>query len=81
MHDPRLALDGGADGLVAYRAIVAAAPACLSPGGLLAVEIGHDQGPEVAGLLGAAGFSGVTVGRDLGNRERVVTGRWTAAPA
>ncbi len=53
-HDPRLALDGGADGLAAYRVILADAPRLLGPGGLLLLEIGFDQGEAVRAL--SAGF-------------------------
>jgi release factor glutamine methyltransferase len=73
VHDPLLALDGGADGLDAYRAIVGQARAALVPGGLLAVEIGWDQGPAVAALFAAAGFEAVAVLPDLAGRDRVVT--------
>jgi release factor glutamine methyltransferase len=49
-HDPRLALDGGPDGLDAYRVILAEAPRLLSPGGLLLFEIGFDQGEALERL-------------------------------
>lgn len=54
-HDPRLALDGGHDGLDAYRTIVAQAPRLLQPGGYLVLEIGYDQAETVRdlGLQGA----------------------------
>jgi release factor glutamine methyltransferase len=77
-HEPRLALDGGADGLDLVRAIVEAAPAHLNPGGVLAMEIGADQGPATAALYEARGFTGVRVEKDYGRRDRVVVGR---APA
>jgi release factor glutamine methyltransferase len=56
-HDPRLALDGGADGLDGYRAIAAAVPALLAPDGVLAVELGAGQAPAVAALFSAAGLA------------------------
>ncbi len=74
LHDPRLALDGGADGLDAYRAILGGVHDHLVPGGVLAVEIGWDQGEAVGGLFGAAGLSETEVHRDLGGRDRVVSG-------
>lgn len=74
-HDPALALDGGADGLAAYRAIAPLAARLLAPGGLLAVEVGWTQGEDVAGLLAQAGFGEVGRRRDLGGHDRVVTGR------
>jgi release factor glutamine methyltransferase len=55
-HDPLVALDGGPDGLDAYRAIAAGAPACLSTGGLLALEIGDGQQDAVARLFAAHGW-------------------------
>lgn len=55
--DPRLALDGGPDGLACYRAIAAVAPALLAPGGALIVELGFDQAAPVAALLAAAGLA------------------------
>ena len=74
LHDPVLALDGGADGLDAYRSILKGVPRHLAPGGLLAVEIGWDQGKAVASLFEAAGLSEIEVHRDLGERDRVVSG-------
>lgn len=74
LHDPLLALDGGPDGLDAYRAILDGFPAHMSPGGLLAVEIGWDQGAAVRSLFEAAGLSKIEVHRDLGDRDRVVSG-------
>ncbi|MCE1238202.1 MAG: peptide chain release factor N(5)-glutamine methyltransferase [Hyphomicrobiales bacterium] len=75
LHDPRLALDGGVDGLDAYRVIAGEARVALKPGGFLAVEIGWDQGAAVAALIGAAGFEGVAVRPDLAGRDRVVVAR------
>ena len=54
---PRLALDGGADGLDCYRAIAAAVPALLAPHGVLAVELGAGEAPAVAALFSAAGLA------------------------
>lgn len=75
LHDPHLALDGGDDGLDAYRTIVVEAFAALKAGGLLAVEIGWDQGAAVAALVDGAGFEGVVVRPDLAGRDRVVVAR------
>jgi release factor glutamine methyltransferase len=55
--DPRLALDGGRDGLDAYRVIAASAPALLAPGGLLIVELGIGLAEPVTSLLAAAGLA------------------------
>jgi release factor glutamine methyltransferase len=72
--EPRLALDGGEDGLDVIRRIVAQAAAHLEPGGVLALEVGHDQAGRVGELLAGAGFTGVGVRRDYGGHERVVSG-------
>ncbi len=72
--EPRLALDGGADGLEATRALVAEARAALPPGGLLALEVDARRARETAALLAAAGFTGVTVQDDLFGRPRYAAG-------
>ncbi len=72
-HDPVLALDGGPDGLQAYRDLAPEIARILKPGGTFAVEIGWDQGPAVKALFEAAGLTDVKVVRDLGDRHRVVT--------
>jgi release factor glutamine methyltransferase len=72
-HDPLLALDGGPDGLQAYRDLAPEIARILKPGGIFAVEIGWDQGPQVKALFEAAGLADVKVVRDLGDRHRVVT--------
>jgi release factor glutamine methyltransferase len=73
-HEPRLALDGGPDGLEAYRLLAPEVMRLLKPGGLFAVEIGHDQGREVRALFEEAGGWGVHVVKDLSDRERVIAG-------
>lgn len=70
--DPRLALDGGPDGLGPYRIIAVEAGKHLHSGGSLMVEIGSGQGAAVAGLMEKQGFSGVRVEKDLGGLDRVV---------
>jgi len=72
--EPRQALAAGRDGLAAIRQIVATAPTALRPGGLLALEHGHDQGPEVRQRLAHAGFRGIATRRDLAGHERVSYG-------
>lgn len=74
LYDPRLALDGGADGLGPYRALVPQAYARLKTGGLLAVEIGQGQEADVADIFSANGFDGISSHRDLGGIIRVVAG-------
>jgi len=73
-HEPRLALDGGEDGLDAYRLLAPEILRVLKPGGLLAVEIGHDQSAAVEALFRAAGAAQVRTVKDLALRDRVVTG-------
>ncbi|MCI3131695.1 peptide chain release factor N(5)-glutamine methyltransferase [Phenylobacterium aquaticum] len=74
VHEPRLALDGGLDGLDAYRILAPEILRVLKPGGTFAVEIGYDQKTAVEALFRAAGASGVTTLLDLANHDRVVTG-------
>ena len=71
-YDPVLALDGGADGLDAYRAIAAQAGSRLEAGGYLALEIGIGQRQSVTELFAARGFAATGVFCDLGGVERVL---------
>ena len=71
-HEPRLALDGGADGLDVVRMIVHDAVMALRTGGYLFLEIGETQGAALIGLLSGIGFSDVKVHRDLAGRDRMV---------
>jgi release factor glutamine methyltransferase len=72
--EPRIALDGGDDGLALLRRIIANAPAHLAPGGVLAVEVGAGQARVVAQSMGEAGFAAIDVRRDYARIERVVSG-------
>ena len=74
-HEPVSALDGREDGLYFYREIVEKAGEYLYPGGMLFFEIGYDQGQEVQRLMLKAGFSDVTVIKDLAGNDRVVKGQ------
>ena len=75
-HDPHLALDGGPDGLDAYRRIAPQAAELLSPGGLLVLEIGQGQDEDVARLVAAAGLTAAgAVRTDLAGIGRAVMGR------
>ncbi|MBP5326165.1 MAG: peptide chain release factor N(5)-glutamine methyltransferase, partial [Pseudobutyrivibrio sp.] len=73
-HEPRLALDGTEDGLFFYREIASHAREYLNDGGWLLVEIGYDQGLDVAQLFKEAGFKDVEVVKDLPGNDRVVKG-------
>jgi len=73
-HEPRIALEGGPDGLDHYRVLAPEILRVLKPGGRFAVEIGYDQKAEVEALFRAAGAQGVQTIRDLSDRDRVVAG-------
>ncbi|MBS0411388.1 MAG: peptide chain release factor N(5)-glutamine methyltransferase [Proteobacteria bacterium] len=73
-HEPRLALDGGPDGLDAYRLLAPEILRVLKPGGRFAVEIGASQKAPVESLFRSAGAQGVRTVRDLADRDRVVAG-------
>lgn len=71
--EPHTALDGGSDGLVFYRRITEIASDMLNDGGILAFEIGYNQGKSVSELM-SADFDGVRIIKDLCNNDRVVIG-------
>jgi len=75
-HEPALGLDGGADGLRFYRQFIPLLPDVATPGGLVGFEIGDAQGKAVAAEMETVGFVDVTVHKDYGNSDRVVTARW-----
>lgn len=74
-REPKIALDGGADGLNFYRRIISDAPRFLVDGGLLAVEIGINQSDAVKNLFAAKNFADIKILRDLSGIERVVAGK------
>lgn len=73
-HEPMLALDGKEDGLYFYRNIIKEAGNYLEPGGMLAFEIGYDQGDAVKELMEAEGFVSVEIKKDLAGLDRLVFG-------
>jgi release factor glutamine methyltransferase len=73
LHEPRIALDGGIDGLDFHRALAYGAPSRLNPGGWLMLEIGFDQGEKVSALLREQGFV-VYIKKDLAGFDRAVCG-------
>ena len=76
-REPKLALDGGADGLNFYRRILCDAPRFLVDGGILAVEVGINQSSVVKNLFLATGFVDVEIIKDLSGLERVVAGKFS----
>jgi release factor glutamine methyltransferase len=78
--EPRAALDGGPDGLDLVRLLVAAAPAALRPGGLIALEHGFDQAAAVTAILEAsAAFTAPRTRKDMGGQPRITWARRTGA--
>lgn len=75
-HEPVMALDGGADGLVFYHRIAGDAGAYLNGGGMLFFEIGCEQAEDVRSIMEAAGFREVEVVKDFAGLDRVVYGSW-----
>jgi release factor glutamine methyltransferase len=73
-HEPMAALDGEADGLAFYRRIIPGALDYLAGGGMLFLEIGYDQGPDVKALMEEAGYLEVSVVQDYAGLDRVVLG-------
>lgn len=74
-HEPRLALDGGMDGLQSIEAIATDSAMVLRAGGRLFMEIGADQAERVSALLSAIGFVDVQVTKDLAGRYRFAAAR------
>lgn len=74
--EPRLALDGGLDGLAAYRAIAADAPSLVTPGGRVLIEAGEGQAPEIYRIFQSTGFTPEAPWKDLGGIDRVVSLRY-----
>jgi release factor glutamine methyltransferase len=80
-HDPLLALDGGEDGLEAYRAILAGARACLEPDGIVILELGAGQAEAVRAIAAAEGLVQVGLRADLGGHPRALALRaWGPKP-
>ena len=77
VHEPMLALDGGRDGLDFYRRIVGEARQYLVSGGLLAFEIGYDQGEALLKFMQKAGYQNTEIIKDLAGLDRVAIG-WKA---
>jgi len=74
-YEPRNALDGGEDGLDFYKMITKEAPNWMNDGGLLAYEIGHDQGIAVSKLMESR-FTNIEIKKDYAGKDRVVVGEF-----
>jgi release factor glutamine methyltransferase len=79
LHDPQAALDGGTDGLDAYRAIAAGAAAHLAEEGSVGVEIGHLQRADTITIFTANGYAIHAEAKDLGGRDRALLFRQNAS--
>ena len=73
-HEPRLALDGGPDGLDVYRSLLLDAVMVLKPGGAIFLEIGDEQGPALRDMLDEYGFTDVAIAKDYSGRDRYAMG-------
>jgi len=71
-HEPRLSLDGGPDGLDEVRSILGAAVSRLSPGGVLVMEHGYDQGAAIRDLAAASGYASIEIVADLAGLDRAL---------
>jgi release factor glutamine methyltransferase len=76
LHDPALALDGGADGLDCYREIIADLPRILVPEGVGLLEAGAGQASDICQLFNGVGLEPISTGRDAGGHERAVAARF-----
>ena len=76
VHEPRVALDGGAGGLREITELIGALPGRMNPDGLLFLEIGHGQDGRTIELLQQAGFADVRMEFDLAGKERYAVARW-----
>ena len=73
--EPHLALDGGEDGLIFYKTITRESKEILNSKGLIAFEIGKDQGIEVSEILSSFGYKNIKIIKDLSGFDRVVIGK------
>ncbi|MEY8426781.1 peptide chain release factor N(5)-glutamine methyltransferase [Lachnospiraceae bacterium 46-15] len=80
LFEPRAALDGREDGLYFYQRIIEESPGYMKEGGWLIFEIGCSQGEQVSELMKDAGFSHVSICKDLAGLDRVVKGRLGCKP-
>jgi release factor glutamine methyltransferase len=80
LREPRLALDGGEDGLEFYRSIISEAPAYLKPGGHILFEVGFGQAESVKEIIGSrGGFTVESILKDFNGIDRVIISRWISS--
>ncbi len=70
-NDPQISLDGGGDGLDAYRALIGESAMLLKPKGRVFFEIGHDQASAIAQLASQSGWHDVRISKDYGGNDRI----------
>ena len=75
-NEPKLALDGGEDGLYFYKNIIKLAPQFLNKDGYLAVEIGYNQKEKVENIFKDSGFKNISIKKDLSNIDRIIYGQF-----
>lgn len=73
-YEPRVALDGGIDGLDFYRAIIDQSSCFLKKGGFIAFEIGYNQGMALKDIMAKKGYQNIDIVKDLAGLDRVVIG-------
>lgn len=73
-HEPKIALDGGVDGLYFYKKIIEESSKYLEGSGVLIFEIGHDQGMEVSEIMRLNNFENICIKKDLQGHDRVIWG-------
>ena len=79
MAEPVLALDGGPDGLSFYRRIASESSRILRKRGLLLIELGYGEAEAVSGLLQSAGFTGISIRKDVRGIPRMMLAEYSRA--
>jgi len=74
LFEPRIALDGGPDGLAFYRRLIISAASVLTPGGALLMELGIHESEAVSALLSASGYHHIEIRKDLAGIDRMILG-------
>lgn len=75
-YEPRIALDGGSDGLEFYRRLIPDTAQCIKPGGILALEIGFNQASDIENIMSSSRFISIEVLKDLSGLNRCIIGRY-----